>query len=162
HRLEDLRVRPERHRGAGRVRRLALDQRPGLGRLVLLAPEVAALLDLHGHPDGQRVHHGDADAVQTSGDGVSLAVELSARVQHGQRHLDTGLLQRRVQVDREATPVVDHPDAAVLGQNYIDGVAVAGERLIHRVVHDLPDEVVEPTFTGGPDIHAWSFAHRIQ
>ena len=40
----------------------------------------------------------------------------------------------------------------------VDRARIAGHRLIDGVVHHLLDKVVQPTFTGGPDIHAWAFA----
>ena len=128
----------------------------------MLPPDEAGLVDLDVHPGGERVHHGDADAVQTAGDRVRLAVELAARVQHGQRDLDTRLLELRVQVDREATAVVGDPDAAVGEQHHVDRVAVAGERLVDRVVDDLPDEVVQAALAGRADVHAGPLADRLQ
>ena len=141
---------------------LALLQRAGLGVGVLLPPDEAVLVDLDGHPGGEGVDHGDADAVQTAGDRVRLAVELAARVQHGQRDLDTRLLQLGVQVDREATAVVGDPDAAVGEQHHVDGVAVAGQRLVDRVVDDLPHQVVQTALAGRADVHAGPLADRLQ
>ena len=100
--------------------------------------------------------------MQTAGDGVRLAVELSSGVQHGQRHLDAWLLQLRVQVHREASTVVRDPHPAVGEQNHLDGVAEAGQGLVHRVVHHLLHEVVQTTLTGGADVHARTLPDRLQ
>ena len=43
-----------------------------------------------------------------------------------------------------------------------DRVAVAGERLVHRVVHDLVDEVVQAARTGRADVHARALAHGLE
>ena len=80
--LEDVGVGPEGDRRAGAVGGLALLQRARLGVGVVLPPHGAGLVDLDEHLGGERVHHGDADAVQTAGDRVRLAVELATRVQH--------------------------------------------------------------------------------
>ena len=56
--------------------------------LVGLRPDVAVAADLHLEPGGQRVHHGDADAVQAAGHRVGVAVELAAGVQRGEHDLD--------------------------------------------------------------------------
>ena len=119
-------------------------------------------MDLDVDPHGQRVDDGDADAVQTAGDRVRLAVELAAGVQHGQRDLDAGLLGLRVQVDRDATAVVDDPHATVGQQRHDDRVAVAGQRLVDRVVHNLLDQVMQTALTGGTDVHAGALADRFE
>ena len=162
-RLEDLRVRPERHRRAGLAGRLALGHLRGrLGIRVRLAPDEPVLVDHDLDPGGQRVDHGDAHAVQATGDRVGLAVELAARVQRGQRDLDGRLLLHRGDVHRDAAAVIDHPDPAVGEQRDLDRVAEAGERLVDGVVHDLLDEVVQATLAGRADVHAGTLADRLQ
>ena len=53
-------------------------------------------------------------------------------------------------------------DAAVGEQGHVDGVGVAGQRLVDRVVDDLPDQVVQAALTGRPDVHAGPLADRLQ
>src|SRR5436309_1738626 len=55
--------------------------------------------------------------------------------------------------DRDAPPVVHHPDAAIGEQGHVDAAGVPGHRLVDRVVHNLLDEVVQTTFTGRADVH---------
>ena len=82
--LEDQRVWPERRQGARLVRRLAANEVRHRGAaLVGLRPDVAVPADLHVEPDGQRVHHRHADAVQAAGDRVGIPAELPAGVQRG-------------------------------------------------------------------------------
>ncbi len=157
-----VRVGPEGDGRTAPVGRLALLQRARLGVVVLLPPDEAVLVDLHGHPAGEGVDDRDADAVQAAGDRVRLAVELAARVQHGQRHLDARLLELGVQVDREAPAVVGDPDPPVGEQHHVDGVAVTGHRLVHGVVDDLPHQVVQATLAGRPDVHTGPLADRLQ
>src|SRR5690606_13462806 len=91
----------------------------------------------------QGVDDGDADAVKTTGDGVSAATELSAGVQDRHHDLDGRLLLLLVDVDRNTAAVVGDSESAVLADEHPDVVAVPGERFIDGVVDDLVDEVVE-------------------
>ena len=110
--LEDPAVRPERRDRPGLIGGLAAVQLPGRGAArVGLGPDVAVLVDLHVKPDRQRVHDRQADAVQSAGDRVGPLVELAARVQRGQHDLDRRAVLDRVLVHRDATAVVDDPDA---------------------------------------------------
>jgi len=44
----------------------------------------------------------------------------------------------------------------------IDFFAITGQRLVHRVVHHLVDQMVQTHFPGRADIHGWPQAHRLQ
>ena len=44
----------------------------------------------------------------------------------------------------------------------IDAVAVTRHRFIHRVVHNLPDKVVEACRTGRPDVHTGAFPYGLE
>ena len=110
----------------------------------------------------QRVDDRDADAVQTAGDLVAATAELATGVQHRQRHRDRGHLLAGRGVGRDAAAVVLDPDAAVGLQGQHDPVAVTGQRLVDRVVDDLPDQVVEAALTGRADVHARPLAHRLE
>ena len=90
-----------------------------------------------------------------------LATELAAGVQLGHHHVD-GRGAGGVHRDRDAAAVVDDLHAAVIEEPHIDPGGVTGHRLVHRVVDHLPDEVVQPTLTGGPDVHAGAFADGLQ
>ena len=71
--------------------------------------ELAVAPDLKLEPDGQRVDHRHADAVQAAGHLVAVLVELAARVQF--RHHDLGgralFLVVVLDVRRDAAAVVD-------------------------------------------------------
>ncbi len=68
----------------------------------------------------------------------------------------------RVDVDRDAAPVVDDLHAAVLEDRHHDPVAVAGQRFVDGVVDDLPHEVVQTALTGRADVHARALADRLE
>ena len=66
-------------------------------------------------------------------------------------------------VDRDAAAVVDDADRAVGVDRDDDVVAVAGERLVDRVVDDLENHVVQAgTVVGIADVHAGPFANGLK
>ena len=161
---EDLRVGPERHgRAVAALRGANFAQL--LGRLAVVeADEVllALLAHLHFHAGRQRVHDGDAHAVQAAGHLVALAAELAACVQDGEHHLDGGDLLFRVLVDRDTAPVVVDRDRVVLMDPHLDLVAVSGERFVDGVVDDLVHQVVQAARARRADVHARTLADRLQ
>ena len=94
---------------------------------------------------------------------VAAVLELSARVQHGEDHLERALLRRRMLVDRDAAAVVGDGDrAAVLveGDDDVRGKAVHG--LVYGVVENLPDQMMEAGGADAADIHARPLADRLE
>ena len=59
-------------------------------------------------------------------------------------------------------PLSTHAHAAVGEDRDVDRVAVAGERLVDRVVDDLVDQVVQAAGTGRSDVHARPLANRFE
>ena len=64
--------------------------------------------------------------------------------------------------DGDAAAVVDHLDDLALFQRNDDLVAVAGKRLVDRIVNDLIDQMMQPAGTGRADIHTRSFSDGLQ
>ena len=164
--FEDLAVGPEGHGSAGGfafLHRLALEQTRG--RLLVdvgLGPVEALTAHFDVHAGGQRVHHGDAHAVQAAGDRVAAATELAARVQLGHHGFDAGDAFARHFVDRDASAVVHHAHAAVRQNRHFDVRRVAGKRLVDGVVDDLIHQMVQAAGAGGADIHARADTHRLK
>ena len=127
-----------------------------------LPPQVPAVLDLGDQVGRQRVDDRDADAVQAAGDLVAAAAELAAGVQLGERDRDRGQLLAGRGVGGDAAAVVLDADRAVGGEGQHDPVAVAGQGLVDRVVHDLPDQVVQAALAGRADVHARALADRLE
>ena len=132
-----------------------------LPALVGLRVDLAVAVDLEIEALGQRVDHRDADAVQAAGDLVAVVVELAAGVQDGQ-HDFRGRLAALVQVDRDASTVVDDRDRVVEMNADVDLIAVAGERFVDRVVDDLVDEVMQTLRPGRADVHGRALAHGLE
>ena len=132
-----------------------------------IAAVVALLVDLAVAPDlqverlRQRVHDRDADAVQTAGDLVAVVVELAAGVQHGQ-HDFRGRPAALVLIDGNAAAVVDDGHRVVDVDRDVDLIAVAGQRLVDRVVDDLVDEVMQARRAGRADVHRRPLAHGLE
>ena len=154
--VADLRKRGHRTAGDHLARLFVLD---GLEALLIVA---VIAVHVHHHPLGQRVHHRSAHAVQSSGVGVVLVGKLAACVELGVDDLHSGHAQLGMDVHRDAAPVVRHLAGAVLLQRHADfrGIAVGG--LVDRIVHDLPDQVVQAAGARGADVHARAHAHRVQ
>ena len=100
--------------------------------------------------------------METAGHLVAATAELAAGVEHGERHGHRGHVLPGCGVGGDAAAVVLDPDAAVGLERQHDPVAVAGQRLVDRVVDDLPDQVVEAALTGGADVHARALADRLE
>ena len=115
----------------------------------------------------QRVDAAHAHAVQAARDLVAVLVELAAGVQLGQRDLGRtalGLvLVVHLHAGRNAAAVVDDADRVVAVDRDDDVVAVAGQRLVDRVVDHLEHQVVQAGAVGRvADVHAGALAHRLQ
>ena len=161
--LEDLRVRLEADRRPALRRLLAgLEVALRLPPVVALRVDAAVAADLHLEPLGQRVHDRDADPVEPARDLVDRALELPAGVERREHHLRRRLARGRVDVHRDAAPVVHDRAAAVRVEDHPDVRAVPGERLVDGVVDHLEDQVVEAVRAGVPDVHGGPLPDRLQ
>ncbi|MNP93800.1 hypothetical protein D3C85_63270 [compost metagenome] len=178
--LEDFRVGQEVHFGAALVgvaddlHGRDLEAVHGLEQAVL--HEAAAefeLVDLAfaAHDEAQlhaqRVHAGDAHAVQAARDLVAVLVELAAGVQFGERDFSgraLGLvLVVHLHARGNAAAVVGDGDRVVGVDRDDDVVAMARERFVDGVVHHFEHEVVQARAVGGvADVHARALAHGFQ
>ena len=161
--------RPRRPGGSGSSCRSPSSSAPwtigpcGRAADVGLLPLVAVALDGHVELVRERVDDRDADAVQAAGDLVAAALaELAAGVQDGEHDLEGGLVLLLHLRDRDAAAVVDDGHRVVGMDRHRDRVAVAGQRLVHRVVHNLIDKVVQPAHTGRADVHARTLADGLE
>ena len=117
---------------------------------------------LYVQPRGQRVDHRGTDAVQAAGSGVRAAAELPARVQPGHDQLHAAELGLAFRVDRDAAAVVPDLGGAVRVQRDLDPGAMPAQRLVHGVVEDLCQAVLQPSAVGRSDVHAGALADRVQ
>ena len=127
--------------------------------------DLAVAPDPQLEPVGQRIDDRHADAVQPAGNLVAVLVELAAGVQLGHHDLGRRALQFVVVLDvgRNAAAIVDDRDRVVGVDDDLDVVAVAGERLVDRVVEHLEHHVMQAGAVGRvADVHARTLAHRIE
>src|SRR5581483_7774273 len=161
--LEDLGIRLEPDRGAALGRLLAgLQLALRLAAVVPLRVEAAVPPDLQLEPLRQGVHDRHPDPVEAARHLVDRALELAPGVERGQDDLGGRLAGGLVDVDRDPAPVVDDGAAAVSVEDDADVRAVAGERLVDRVVHHLEHEVMETVGRGVPDVHRGALAHGLE
>src|SRR5690606_26655158 len=111
----------------------------------------------------ERIDHRGTYAVQPTRCLVIGILELSARVQRGEDDLDSGLLQLRVFIDRDTSPVVTNRDArSVFVQSHRDFRSVAVHGFVDGVVEHFPHQVVKPRRTHSADVHPRTLSHRVQ
>ena len=67
-----------------------------------------------------------------------------------------------MRVDRDAAAVIGHGQKSVGGQFDLDEGRMPGKRLVHGVVDDFGEQMMQRLFVGAADIHAGAAAHRLQ
>ena len=172
--LKDRVVRQERDAravAAGSAHALECRHRAARGDLLLLgivialkahAVMAAAGAAVHDQPLGERVDYRRAYAVQAAGIIVVLVIELAAGMQLGVDHLHARDAQLRMDIHRHAASIVLDGGAAVLVQLHTDAPGIAVGHLVNRVVHDLPEQVVQAAGARRADVHARTHPDRIE
>src|SRR6185312_15543046 len=100
--------------------------------------------------------------MQATRDFVPAAAELTAGMQNGQDRFDRTLSGLGVNVRRDTTTVVPHPNAAVRQQCNAHFSGVAGEGFVDTIVDDFPHQVVQAFDTGSADVHTWPLTYRLK
>ena len=67
-----------------------------------------------------------------------------------------------MRIDRNAAPVVGHGEEPVRSEFHLDKGGVARQSLVHRVVDDFGEQVVQRLLVGAADIHARPPADRLE
>ena len=67
-----------------------------------------------------------------------------------------------MRIDRNPAPIVGHGEIAVGGQLDFDKARVAGQRLVHRIVDGLGEQVMQRLLVGAADIHAGTAPDRLE
>jgi hypothetical protein len=81
---------------------------------------VTLTADLRDQTSTEGVDDRHTHAVQSTGHGVGLLVELATGVQHGEDDLERRAVLLRVQIDGDAAAVVDDADATVGREGHVD------------------------------------------
>ena len=183
---ENLRVSPIAHTGAGHAALSATHNLQGVSALGCGSERIFGLggaagleeagnavaeghlvglratVHLHVQAGRQRVHHRSAHTVQTTGRVIGAAAKLTAGVQLSEHDLHTGQAGARLNVGGDTAAIIAYLNRTVTVQNDLNGLAETGERLIHRVVDNLPEAVHQTTRVGGANVHARAFAYSFQ
>ena len=67
-----------------------------------------------------------------------------------------------MRVDRNAAAIVGHGQEAVGAEFDLDECGMARQRLVHGVVDDFGEQVMQRLLVGAADIHAGPAAHRLE
>ena len=67
-----------------------------------------------------------------------------------------------MRIDGNAAAVIGHGQKTVGAQFHLDERGMPGQRLVHGVVDDFGEQMVQRLFVGAADIHAGAAAHRLQ
>ncbi len=67
-----------------------------------------------------------------------------------------------MRIDRDAAAVVGHGDEAIGLHFDLDEIGVTFERLVHRVVDDFGEQVMQRLLVGAADIHAGPPPNRLE
>ncbi len=71
-------------------------------------------------------------------------------------------LSAAVEIDWDATAVIDDRDRVVDVNRHVDLVAEAGQRFVNRVVDNLVDEMMQTRRTRRTDVHRRPFANGLE
>ncbi len=126
------------------------------------APVGPIPVDVHGQPLGQGVYHGCANAVEAAGVAVVLIVKLAAGMEFGINHFHAGYSQGRVSIYRHTSAIVIYAGRTVLMQCNVNPVCKAIGSLVNGVVHNFPQQVMEPSGRGCANVHAGTHTDCIQ
>jgi hypothetical protein len=129
---------------------------------VALAEAVSIPAHLHHQLHREGIDHRHSHTVEATGDFVPFAPELAPGVKSGHDDLNSRPAVPWHLLDRDTTPVVHHADRAIGQDRDAHDVTDPGQRLVHRVVHHLVDQVVQTAGSSRSDVHAWAFPHRLQ
>ena len=109
---------------------------------------------IHGQPSAQRIDNRSTDSVKAPGVGVVLIVKLASGMEHGEDDLHPRDAHRRMGIHGHAAAIVKDTGGSVLMEGYLHfgGEAVGG--LVDGVIHDLPEQMMQPPGRSCSDIHA--------
>ncbi len=152
--------RRERRIGAGACGAIVEDTR--FAAMERHRPGLAVTVDLNVEARAQRIDDRRTNTVQTTGCGIRTTAKLAAGVQLGENDLNAAQSGLGLDVDGNAARAVTHLDTAIGVKAQVDLRAEPAQRLVDRVVNDLPEAVHEASRVGRPDVHARTFAHRFE
>ena len=162
---ENIGVGLEANPGAPAVVDLAeiLELAFGMTALERHLVELLLARDLDLEQRGEGVDDGDADAVQTARGLIDLGIELAAGMQRAHDDFERGFFRKfRMRIDRDAAAVIGDGQKSIGAQFHLDEGGVSRQRLVHRIIDDFGEQMMQRLFVGAADIHAGTPAYRLQ
>jgi hypothetical protein len=84
-------------------------------------------------------------------------------VQRAQDQLERRALELRMHIDRDAAAVIaDHGGLQLAVEDHVDALGVTVDRLVDRVIDDLPEQVMIAARVDPADVHRRTLAHRLE
>ena len=131
------------------------------------APLIPVLIDFavmphpHGKPCGKGVYHGGAHAVQAAAGLIGGMVKFSSRMQGG-KYQTLRAHAFFVHAHGNTPAVIIHCGRSVRFQRYTDFITYACQMLVHRIVYNLINQMVQSLRGNASDIHARPFPDRFK
>ena len=110
---------------------------------------------------GKSVHDRRSDAVKTARGCIGLIVEFASGMKRCEHHT----LRRYalcMHINRNSAAIVLHRTGSVRFQCHPDRVTVSRQVLVHGIVYNLVDQVVQSSGRCTSDVHSRSGANRFQ
>ena len=126
---------------------------------VLIKKTAASNAD--GHSFGKGIDYGGSHAVKASARLICVIIKFAAGMQ-GRKYNSLGTDSLFVHADRDPSAVVFYRAGAVRLKGDTDGAAESGKMLVHRVVHDLIDQVIEAPRGNASYIHSGPCTDRFE
>ena len=110
---------------------------------------------------GQCIYHRGTYSMQTTTGLVSAVIKFSARMQRGKYQT----LRRHsllMHPHRDSTAVIRYGTGTVRFQDHLNPVTVPCQMLVHRVIHDLIDQMIQTLSRNTSYIHTRTFPDRFE
>ncbi len=119
-------------------------------------------IDVCFEPLTECIYDADADAVESAGHFIAVAVEFSACMEGREDDLERAFFRIFVLLYRNSSSVVLYSAASIGMDVDGDAVAVSGHGLVDGVVDDLVNEVVETAGAPVADVHFGAFLDGLE
>src|SRR4029453_3013888 len=133
-----------------------------LAALVALLIDFPVALDLHFQGFRQSINDRNSHTMKATRNFVRSFIELAASVELRKHDFGGGDFLRFMNVHRNTTAIVDHRNAIIDVNRYINLVAVTYQSFVNGVVHNFIDEVMKSPLTGVTNVHSWTLSDRLQ
>ena len=130
------------------------------GKLHLM--DLAVFMHLYFQPLGKRVYNRRAYAVETTGNLITAAAELTACMQHGKDNFQRGTARLRLNVYRDTAAVIGDGDGVALVDGDSDLTAITRQGFVDGVIHDFVHQVMKARRRRGADVHTGALADSLK